>query len=40
MSKKVTNQDRNVIKVDPVTLLAIVVVLLFIPLVLAGFLSQ
>lgn len=33
-------QDKNIIKVDPVTLLFVVVILLFIPLVLAGFISQ
>ena len=35
-----SNKEKNVINVDPATLLLFVVVLLFVPLILAGFLSQ
>lgn len=35
-----SNEDKNLIKLDPATLVLIVVILLFIPLVLAGFISQ
>lgn len=35
-----SNDDKNLIKLDPGTLVLLVVILLFIPLVLAGFISQ
>jgi hypothetical protein len=39
-NREKSNQDKNVINVDPATLLLVVVALLLIPLLLAGFLSQ
>lgn len=34
------NQEKNTIKVDPITIVALIAALILIPLVLAGFLSQ
>lgn len=40
MSNSNQNEDKNIIKVDAVTLTAIVVGLLLLPLLLTGFISQ
>ena len=34
------NQEKNTVKVDPATIVILIVALLLIPLLLAGFLSQ
>lgn len=34
------NQEKNTIRIDPVTIVAVIAALILIPLVLAGFLSQ